>query len=104
LGNEQKGRERQRWWAIFLVAYVAAVALYAINTRETFSSIDALSSLDWLGPAISMFPAAVLAYAINGIWIAIAARKESKPTGKWETAARKRNCYCGVWDKAPANY
>lgn len=24
--------------------------------------------------------------------------------GKWEKAARERNCYCGLWDKNPALY
>ena len=105
MNNDTRRSDRQRWWGIFFVAYVAALALYAITTREAFSSIDLLSSQDWIGPAIFlMFPAAVVAYAINGIWIAIIARKESKPEGRWETAARERNCYCGIWDKDPAMY
>ncbi len=29
---------------------------------------------------------------------------ESKSEGKWEAAARERNCYCGLWDKDPATY
>jgi hypothetical protein len=28
---------------------------------------------------------------------------ESK-AGKWESAARTRNCYCGLWDTDPALY
>jgi hypothetical protein len=24
--------------------------------------------------------------------------------GKWQTAARERNCYCGLWDTNPAMY
>src|SRR3989304_9236972 len=24
--------------------------------------------------------------------------------GRWQTAARQRNCYCGLWDKNPATY
>jgi hypothetical protein len=29
---------------------------------------------------------------------------ETKSEGKWEIAARARNCYCGLWDKDPAFY
>jgi hypothetical protein len=28
---------------------------------------------------------------------------ESKAEGKWELAARKRNCYCGFWDQESAS-
>ena len=38
----------------------------------------------------------------TGFWSTMNAASPSRPEGKWEAAARERNCCCDVWDNNPA--
>jgi len=99
LAKEKLKRESEGW-LIFFVTYLAGLVFFAISTPEVFSSIGDLAMVA-VGVTIFALP---ISYVLNAVWIVVAAKKDTKLEGRWETAARMRNCYCGGWDKDPATY
>lgn len=92
----------KRSWLFALGIYGLGLGSYLIANPED------LSSGDWVFPLfLFIVPALLLAYILNAIveiWNGFSVTSKMEPEGKWTTAARIRNCYCGVWDKNPTTY